>query len=131
MQCYTYLRNVTDLLSDGKTPRNWKHQWLPLCLVRQARHVSMERSGAKLMISNQNFRVSWKPVNPQDCVWETLYRIIMKTMLQEKETIHCNIKSWYTKFIPMPQAMKIIAAKATGETGKDSSVGHNISQKQI
>ena len=32
--------------------------------------------------SNQNLRVSWKPVNPQDCVWENLYRIIMKTILQ-------------------------------------------------
>ena len=23
-----------------------------------------------------NLRASWKPVNPQDCVWKTLYRII-------------------------------------------------------
>ena len=36
----------------------------------------------------------------------------MRTMLQEEETIHCNIKIWYTKFIPIPQAMKIPAAKA-------------------
>ena len=30
--------------------------------------VSMERPVAKPMSSNQNLRVSWKPVNPQDCV---------------------------------------------------------------
>ena len=61
--------------------------------------------------SNQNLRVFWKPVNPQDCVWKNLYRIIMKTILQEKETIH--YKNYYLvhKFIPMPQAMKIPAAK--------------------
>ena len=41
--------------------------------------------------SNQNLRVFWKPVNLQDCVWENLYRIIKKTILQEKETIHCRI----------------------------------------
>ena len=84
--------------------------------------------------SNQNLRVFWKLVNPQDCVWENHYRLIMKTILQEKETIHCSITIWCTnhhedyiagkgenslqhynlvhKFIPMPQAMKIPAAKA-------------------
>ena len=36
------------------------------------------------MRSSLNLRVSWKPVNPQDCVWENLFRIIMKTILQEK-----------------------------------------------
>ena len=38
----------------------------------------------------------------------------------EMETIHYNITIWYTNFIPMPQAMKIPAAKAAvdrmGET---------------
>ena len=92
--------------------RNWKRRWLLLCLARQASNVSMERPVAKPMNSNQNLRVSWKPVNPQDCVWKDLYRIIMKTILQERETIHCNITIWFTKFIPMPQAMKIPAAKA-------------------
>ena len=29
--------------------RNWKHQWLPLCLARHARRVSMERPVAKPM----------------------------------------------------------------------------------
>ena len=47
------------------------------------------------MISKQNLRVSWKPANPRECEWKNLYRIIMRTILQEKETIHCNT-IWYT-----------------------------------
>ena len=42
-----------------------------------------------------NLRVFWKPVNLQDCVWENHYRIIMKTTLQEEETIHYII-IWFT-----------------------------------
>ena len=92
--------------------RNWKRRWLLLCLARQARNVSTGRPVAKPMRSNQNLRVSWKPVNPQDCVWKNLYRIIMRTILQERgdnSLQHCNLEH---KFIPMPQAMKIPAAKA-------------------
>ena len=66
---------------------------------------------ARLMISSQNLRASWKPVNPQDCEWKNFYRIIMRTISQEEGTIHCSITIWYTNF-PMPQAMKIPAAKA-------------------
>ena len=76
--------------------RNWKHQWLPLCLARHARRTRMERPVARLMISSQNLRVSWKPVNPHDCVWKNLYRIIMRTILQEKETINHTVTIWYT-----------------------------------
>ena len=76
--------------------RNWKHQWLPLCLAKQARTVSMGRPVVNPMRSNQNLPVFWKLVNLQDCVWENLYRIIMKTILQEKETIHYSIIIWCT-----------------------------------
>ena len=54
----------------GMLARNWKHQWLPLCLAKQARRVSMERPVAKPMRSNQNLRVFWKQMNPQDCAWK-------------------------------------------------------------
>ena len=36
-------------------------------------------------------------------------------ILQEKVRIHCSITIWFTKFIPMPQAMKIPAAKAAAD----------------
>ena len=56
----------------GMLERNWKHQWLPPCLARQARKVNMVRPVVNAMRSNQNLRVSWKPVNLQDCVEESL-----------------------------------------------------------
>ena len=31
--------------------------------------------------SNQNLRAFWKPANRQNCVLQTLYRMIMKTIL--------------------------------------------------
>ena len=46
--------------------------------------------------SNQNLRVFWKLVNLRDGVWENHCRIIMKTILQEKETIHYSILIWFT-----------------------------------
>ena len=45
------------------------------------------------------------------CKTKNLYRNIMRTISQEKGTVHCNIIIWYTKLL-MPQAMKIPAAKA-------------------
>ena len=54
------------------------------------------RSGASNKIKTRLLRVFWKLINPQDCVWENLYQIIMKTILQEKETIHCSIIIWFT-----------------------------------
>ena len=64
------------------------------------------------MISSQNLRVSWKPVNPQDCVWKNLYQITMRTILQEEGDNSLQHYNLVHKFIPMPQAMKIPAAKA-------------------
>ena len=64
--------------------------------ARYARKTSMERPEARLIISSLNLRVSWKPVNPQECVRKNLYQNIMRTILQEKGTIHCNNTIWYT-----------------------------------
>ena len=68
-------------------------------------------SGASNKIKTK-WGVFWKLVNPQDCVWENHYQIIMKTMLQEKEILHYSMKILVHNFIPLPQAMKIPAAKA-------------------
>ena len=64
------------------------------------------RPVARLMISRLNLRVSWKPVNPQECVWENHYQIIMKTILQEKGDNSLQHYNLVHKFIPMPQALK-------------------------
>ena len=60
----------------------------------------------------QGLRVFWMLVNLQDCVWENHYQITMKTILQEKETIHYSIIIWYTNLFLCPQAMKTPAAKS-------------------
>ena len=78
--------------------KNWKHQWLPLCLARSARTIRIVGMVVNPIRPNQNLRVFWKPVNLQDCVWENLSQTIMKTILQEKETIHCSITIWFTNF---------------------------------
>ena len=49
--------------------KSWKHQWLQPCFARHARKASMGRSAARPMISSLNVRVSWKAVDPQECVW--------------------------------------------------------------
>ena len=51
-------------------------------------------------------------MNPQEYVWEIRYRIITKTILQEKVENSLQHHNLVHKFIPMPQAMKIPAAKA-------------------
>ena len=84
----------------GPQEENWKHQWLQPCLARHARKTSMVRP------------VAWKPVNPQECVWKNLYQNIMRTILQEKKTIHCNITIWFTNLFRCFQALKNPAAKA-------------------
>ena len=73
----------------GLQEENWKHQWLQPCLARHARKTS-----TGLMISSLILRVSWEPVNPQECVWKNLYQNIMRTFLQEKGTTQYNITIW-------------------------------------
>ena len=64
------------------------------------------------MISSLSLHVSWKPVNPQECVWKNLYRNIMRTISQEKGDNSLQHYNLVHKLIPLPQAMKIPAAKA-------------------
>ena len=73
-------------------------------------------------------------MNPQECVWEIRYRIIMKNILQEKVKNHYSTTFLVLKFIPMPQAMKIPAAKAAvkqglGKSGENFGVELDESQK--
>ena len=75
--------------------RNWRHQWLPLCLSKFFRTIRIVGVVHPIK-SNQDLRVFWKLMNLQDCVWENHYQIIMKTILQEKETIHYSITIWFT-----------------------------------
>ena len=78
--------------------RNWKHQWILSYLTRPARKTSLGRPVVNPMRSNQNLRVFWKAVNPQECERKNLSQNIMRTMSQEKWTVHCNITIWYTNW---------------------------------
>ena len=63
-------------------------------------------------------------MNPQECVWETRYDHIAgkgENSLQHYNLVH--------KFIPMPQAMKVPAAKGMGKIGENFGVELNKSQK--
>ena len=144
------LRTMNSKKSFRILARNWKHQWLPQCIARQARTVSMWRLVVNPMISSQNLRVSWKPVNPQECIWKNLYQIEnnkncgncasnkikskLACILEASESTRLRVGeslpnhhddhiatkgdnslqhyNLVHKFIPMPQAMKIPAAKA-------------------
>ena len=80
----------------------------------------------KISKNNQNWGIVVNPMRSKSklaCILEasestrlrmgeSRYRIIMKTILQEKETIHYSITIWFTNLFLMPQAMKIPAAKA-------------------
>ena len=90
----------------------WSHLPLTKCLFGLQRHLlvlSVETSPSFLEDlpwvlrslrvvpeSSLSLLVSWKPVNPQECVWKNLYRNIMRTISPEKETIHYSITTWYT-----------------------------------
>ena len=73
---------------------------------------STGRPGARMMITSQNWRVSWKQRNPRECVWKELYQELMKTILQEEEVILCNTTQFGTQTHFVLQAMKIPEAKA-------------------
>ena len=90
--------------------RSWKHQWLPQCLARSARTIRIV-GVVHPMRSNQNLRVFWKPVNLQDCVWEIRYRIIMKTILQEKVKIHYSTTTWFTNLFLCLKLWKFLQRK--------------------
>ena len=73
--------------------RSWKHQLLLLCFVKLLRKIVGVVDPTKL---RQNLRVFWKLMNLRECVWENHYRLITKTILQEKVRIHCSITNWCT-----------------------------------
>ena len=50
-------------------------------------------------------------MNPQDCGLKNLYQIIMRAILQENGQFTATLQ-FGTQIFPMPQAMKIPAAKA-------------------
>ena len=73
--------------------RNWKRQLLLLCPAKLWKRIVGVVYPTKF---KQNLRGFWKLMNPQECVWEIRYRIITKTILQEKVIFHCSTATWFT-----------------------------------
>ena len=88
-----------------------KHQWLPLRLARHARKAIIGKSVARLMMSSQNLRVSWKPVTTRLRMEESLpnYHEDHIATKGNNSLQHYNLVH---KLFPMPWAMMIPAAKA-------------------
>ena len=91
---------------------NWKHQWLQPCLAGHASKATMERPVARLMISRLNLRVSWKPVNPQENVWEESLPTCHEDHIAGRGDNSLQHYNLVHNFISMPQAIQIPAAKA-------------------
>ena len=82
------------------------------CSRLGVRNLDVTKFGVDPTKLRQNLCVFWKLMNPQECVWEIRYRIIMKTIIAGKGENSLQHYNLVHKFIPMPQAMKIPAAKA-------------------
>ena len=81
----------------------------------------------------QNLRVFWKLMNPQECVWEIRYRIIMKTRLQEKVRIHYSTKFGSQIYSDASSyensSSKRSSGQGMGKTGENFGVELDKSQK--
>ena len=64
------------------------------------------------MRSNQNLRVSWKPLNRQDCVRKNFSTELPEDHIGGRGDNSLQHYNLVHKFIPMPHAIKIPAAKA-------------------
>ena len=107
--------SLTPRIRNSKKPsrtlvRSWKHQWLLLCLVN---HEKLWEWCIPTKFK-QNLRVFWKLMNLQECVWEIRYRKYHIAGKGENSFQHYN---FVHKFFPMPQAVKILEAKAAVRRG--------------
>ena len=98
-------RKQTTCRLDNVCPEMWKHmsdaskrkekQKWAMCPVKLWKRIVGVMDPTK---QKQDLCVFWKPVNPPDCVCKNLYQIVMKAVVQEKETIHCSITLWFTNW---------------------------------
>ena len=86
-------RNLRRPLKNAR--KKLKNQWLPLCLAKFIKAIRIVGVVHPIK-SRRSLRVFWKLMNLQDCVWENHCRLTMRTILQEKETIHYSITIWFT-----------------------------------
>ena len=96
----------------GMLARNWKQQWLQPCLARLERKTSMVRPVARLMISSLNFACILEASESTRVRMEETLPKYHEDHIAGRGDISLQHYNLVHKFIPMPQAMKIPAAKA-------------------
>ena len=79
--------------------RKLETQWLPPALLCKMSKKSKHGETRGKMISNQDLRVSWKPVNPQECVWRNLNQNTMRTTLQEEGQFTATLQFGFSFFL--------------------------------
>ena len=107
--------SLTRRIRNSKRPsrilvRSWKHQLLLLCPAKLSRAIRIVGVVHPIKLK-QNLRVLWKLMNLRDCVWEIHYQIIMKAILQEKETIHYSNTIWFTNLFLCLKLWKFLQQK--------------------
>ena len=113
--------------------RHWKHQWLPLCLARHARKTSMGRPGSKTNYFKSKFAciLEWIQKNAYGRTTTKHH----EDHIAGKGTISLQHYNLVHKFIPYASSHEDTRSKSSsgqrmGETGKDSGVEPDKSQKQ-
>ena len=101
LKCMGSTRN-----SKMKVKQNWASEKAKLENARRLR---------RMMIKSQNERVSWKQRNPRDRVWKVLYQEFMKTKLQEKGFIFCNITIWSQTYSHASSSENTWSKSSSGE----------------
>ena len=113
--------------------RSWKRRWLPLCLARQARHVSVGKPVARPMSSNQNLRVSWKSCESTRLRLEESLPNYREDHIAGKGTVHCNIKIWFINLFQCLSSENSCSessgGQGVGKTGENFGVEPDESQK--
>ena len=92
---------------------------MPCKIIKICGSGASNKSNSKTCVHSRSL------MNLQECVWEIRYRIITKTILQEKVRIHYSTTTWFTNIFRCLKAMKILAAKSAVD--KDSEKLEKIS----
>ena len=91
---------------------SWKHQWLQPCLAKYARKTSMERPVARLMIFKYKVACILEVSEPTRMRLEESLPTYHEDHIAGKGDNSLQHYNLVHKFIPMPQAMKILVATA-------------------
>ena len=109
---------------------NWKSQRRLLCLVKGWMAESTGRPVARMMITSQNWRVSWKQRNPRECVWKELYQEFMKKIVSFFATLQFGTQTHSDASSDENSWSKSSSGQRMWKTWENFGMGPDESQKQ-